>query len=94
MKTGVLWEVHRAEARNLMAYHDWDVPAVYSTVEQEFQAAMTGATLLDLSLSGRLEVHGADGLDLLHRLSTSDVLSTQPGQMISTVLTTDKGTHR
>lgn len=74
-----------------MAYHDWDVPAVYSTVEQEFQAAMTGATLLDLSLSGRLEVHGADGLDLLHRLCTSDLLSTQPGQIISTVLTTDKG---
>ena len=91
MKTGVLREVHRAEARDLMAYHDWEVPTVYSTVEQEFQAAMTGATLLDHSLSGRLEVHGADGLDLLHRLSTNDLLSTQPGQIVPTVLTTEKG---
>lgn len=91
MKTGVLREIHRAEARELMAYHDWEVPALYSSVDQEFQAATTGAVLLDHSLYGRLELTGADGLDLLHRLSTNDLLGMHPGQVVPTVLTTDKG---
>ncbi len=91
MKTGVLRELHRAEARELMAYHDWEVPAVYSSVDQEFQAATSGVALIDHSLFGRLEVNGVDGLDLLHRLSTNDLLSLQPGQVVPTVLTTDKG---
>jgi tRNA-modifying protein YgfZ len=91
MKTGVLREIHRAEARALMAYHDWEVPALYSSVDQEFQAATDGAALLDHSLFGRIEINGADGLDLLHRLSTNDILSMRPGQVIPTVLTSDKG---
>jgi tRNA-modifying protein YgfZ len=91
MKTGVLREIHRAEARALMAYHDWEVPALYSSVDQEFQAATNGAALLDHSLYGRIEINGADGLDLLHRLSTNDILSLRPGQIIPTVLTSDKG---
>ncbi len=74
-----------------MAYHDWEVPALYSSVDEEFQAATTGATLLDHSLFGRLELGGADGLELLHRLSTNDLLSMRPGQILPTVLTTDKG---
>lgn len=91
MKTGVLREIHRAEARELMAYHDWEVPALYTSVDQEFQAATSGAALLDHSLYGRLEISGADGLDLLQRLSTNDLASLRPGQVLPTVLTTDKG---
>src|SRR5512140_3774940 len=91
MKTGVLREIHHTEARELMAYHDWEVPAVYTSIDQEFQAATTGAALLDHSLYGRLELSGADGLDLLHRLSTNDLLTMRPGQVVPTVLTTDKG---
>jgi hypothetical protein len=74
-----------------MAYHDWEVPTVYSSVDQEFEAATAGAALIDHSLFGRFEVNGADGLDLLHRLSTNDLMALRPGQVVSTVLTTDKG---
>jgi tRNA-modifying protein YgfZ len=91
MKTGVLRELHRTEARELMAYHDWEVPAVYSSVDQEFQAATAGVALLDHSLFGRLEISGTDGLDLLHRLSTNNLLATGPGKVLPTILTTDKG---
>lgn len=91
MKTGVLRETHAASAREVMAYHDWEVPAVYSSVDQEFEAASTGVALLDHSLFGRLELVGADGLDLLHRLSTNDLLSMRPDQILPTILTTEKG---
>jgi tRNA-modifying protein YgfZ len=91
MKSGVLREIHRVEARSLMAYHDWEVPAVYTSVDQEFQAATNGAVLVDHSPFGRLEVHGHDGIDLLHRLSTNDLLSMPSGQILPTILTTDKG---
>jgi folate-binding protein YgfZ len=60
-------------------------------VDHEFEAASTGVSLLDHSLFGRLELVGADGLDLLHRLSTHDLLSMRPGQILPTVLTTEKG---
>jgi tRNA-modifying protein YgfZ len=91
MKTGVLREVHRTEAREISVYHDWEMPAVYSSVDQEFQAATTGTALVDHSFFGRLEVNGADGLDLLHRLSTNDLRSLRPGQVTLTAITTDKG---
>ncbi len=37
---------------------------------------------------GRLELTGRDRLDLLHRMSTNDLLKLKPGEGCSTVLTT------
>lgn len=69
----------------------WSVPASFGDVETEYDAAMHGCALADLSMSGRIEVTGNDRLDLLHRLSTNDLSGARAGEVRSTILLTDKG---
>ena len=56
-----------------------------------YHAAKCGAVVADVSDRGLLRMAGEDALDLLHRLSTQDLLTLQPGEGTATVLTTSKG---
>ena len=69
----------------------WELPRTYSDVVSEYLAGTAAAAVHDSSYMGRLKATGEDVLDLLHRLSTNDLLSLQPGQGAPTVLTTDRG---
>jgi len=69
----------------------WLVPMHYGSLEDEYKALSGLAGILDRSYLGKLRVTGKDGVDLLNRLSTNDLLSLQPGQLRPTVLTTEKG---
>ena len=51
----------------------WTTARVYTSVEAEYEAATRRAGLVDRSPAGRLELTGADGLDLLNRLTTNDL---------------------
>jgi hypothetical protein len=62
-----------------------------SHIRSEFDAARTRAAIVVPAPVGRIEVTGADGLDLLHRMSTNDLAAGTVGQVITTVFTTDKG---
>ena len=69
----------------------WELPRAYSEVATEHRAALEGAVVHDSSYAGRVRATGEDVLDLLHRLSTNDVLSIEAGRGAPTVLTTDRG---
>ena len=56
-----------------------------------YHAAKHAAVVADVSDRGLLRMVGEDALDLLHRLSTQDLLALQPGEGTATVLTTSKG---
>lgn len=64
---------------------------VEEQIEREIESAVRDRALIEFPLFGRIEVRGADRLDLLHRLSTNNLLSAKPGNIIPTVFTTDKG---
>ena len=66
-------------------------PAVYSDATAEFRAATETAAIHENSQIGRLNATGADGLDLINRLSTNKVIDLEPGQGAPTILTTDRG---
>jgi len=57
----------------------------------ELQAALSNFVLADRSNLTRLRATGPDYLDLLHRLSTGDVVGLTAGQGRPTILTTPKG---
>jgi folate-binding protein YgfZ len=57
----------------------------------EREAALREVALIEFPLFGCIEVRGADRLDLLHRLSTNNLLAAKRGEVIPTVFTTDKG---
>ena len=52
---------------------------------------MNETATFDMTHFGRLIVSGSDAIDLLNRLSTNDLEQLQPGQGMSSVLTTNKG---
>ena len=58
--------------------------------DAQFLAATEGAAFCN-SDAGRLKAVGADGLDLLNRMSTNAVVDLQPGEGAPTILTTDRG---
>ena len=69
----------------------WELPRTFGNALEEYRAARQGAALVDRSASGRLRITGADGLDLLNRLSTNKLIDLTAGEGASTVLTTNKG---
>ncbi|MCH8280545.1 MAG: aminomethyltransferase family protein [Chloroflexi bacterium] len=75
----------------LLESDGWELPAAYTDVAAEYSAVTTGAGLYDASHWGRLKATGADGLDLLNRLSTNKVVDLAPGEAAPTILTTDRG---
>lgn len=86
--------LHSISEGSGVTFHErfgWELPAAFFDVLSEYQAATTGAALHDVSYMGRLKATGADGLDLLNRLSTNNVVDLEPGQGAPTVLTTDRG---
>jgi aminomethyltransferase len=57
----------------------------------DYQAALTGAALIDEPNAGRILMHGRDRAALLQRLTTNDIERLRPGHGLTTVLTTPIG---
>jgi glycine cleavage system aminomethyltransferase T len=91
LRRSALHPVAAATGAAFQERHGWNIATVYSTVEEEYLALTTAAGVHDASYTGRLRAIGADGLDLLNRLSTNKVLDLQPGQGAPTILTTARG---
>ena len=63
-----------------------------TTDSEQRDALLTGAGVLDRTASStRIEHRGADALDLLHRLTTNDLLSMADGDARQTVFCSEKG---
>ena len=67
------------------------IPAVYSSVREEYAAATQGVGVIDRSHTGRLKASGDDALDLLNRLSTNKLDDLAIDAVMGAVLTTNKG---
>ncbi len=61
------------------------------SLEAAYQAAQDGVLAVKHDRPGVLVVHGADRLDLLHRMSTNELASLAPGEQRQTVFTDPVG---
>ncbi len=91
MKRSPLYELTERLGAVFGPYDGWQLPRRFQSLAQEYDALRQGTVLTDRSHVGRLRLTGKDALDLLHRLSTNDLLSLEPGRARGTVLTTGKG---
>jgi folate-binding protein YgfZ len=66
-------------------------PLHFGAPADELRASLERSVLADGSQLARLAASGPDYLGLLHRLSTGDVATLEPGQGRITILTTPKG---
>ncbi len=67
------------------------IPLHYGDQQREYQAALRDAVVMDRSHEGRFEVAGRDRLDLMHRISTNDLLSLAEGEGRPTLFTNANG---
>jgi len=91
MRKSLLNDIHETEAKEFRSYCEWEMPAIYTSPEHEYDAAIRSVALTDRSYFGRIVASGRDRLDLLHRMSTNDLLRPGPDEISSTVFTTEKG---
>ncbi len=63
------------------------IPLHFGNVESEYTVANQHAVLMDRSHEGRLRITGASRFDILHRISTNDLLNMAPGEGRGTVFT-------
>ena len=88
---GRLHAEHVASGARLEAVDGWLVPFDFGDVEAEYAALRHSASLLDLSLRGRLRLSGPDRATFLHNMVTNDVLALRPRQGCNAVKLTLQG---
>jgi aminomethyltransferase len=73
MKQMVLHEKHLQLKGKFSDFQGWQVPQVYTDVQDEYHAVRTTAGLFDISFLGRIEISGTDAAALLERTFTRNV---------------------
>ncbi len=73
MKRTSLGALHEARGAHWMEHCGWEIPACYSSLEEEYQALQEGVGLLDLSHRGKLRITGRDRRTWLHGQITQNV---------------------
>src|SRR5258706_10750845 len=63
------------------------IPLDFGNIKAEYQAALENVVIMDRSHERRLETHGRDRFNLIHRISTNDVLNMASGQGRPTIFT-------
>ena len=91
MQSSMLMEAQVAAGGSTGEYGGWRVPVDFGDPEGEFAASRESAGVFDGSMFGRIVVTGHERLDLLHRLSTNDLLGAEVGSVLPTLFLTDKG---
>jgi folate-binding protein YgfZ len=91
MRELYLKDIHAAAGAHFTEIQGCRIPADYGDVGGELRAINNTVALLDRSYLGKLVLRGRDGLDLLNRISTNDVLHLTAGSVLDTVFATPKG---
>lgn len=91
MKRTPLWALHDARGAHWMEYCGWEVPALYSRLEDEYQALQEGCGLVDLSFRGKMRITGRDRRTWLHGQVTQDINSLPEGRTAYAVVLTAQG---
>lgn len=91
MKRSPLAALHLARGARMMEFEGWEVPAVYSSVEQEYQALQEGVGLIDRSYRGKIRIQGEDRAPWLQGLITQDVVRLPEGSGAEAALLNAQG---
>ncbi len=81
---------HRLGAR-FAVYRGFECPAVYTTIDEEYDAVRHGCGLVDRSWTTRFEMLGEDRLRFLNGLVTCEVKDLEPGHGVMGFMTDVKG---
>jgi folate-binding protein YgfZ len=66
---------------------DDGIPLHYGELRAEYHAALENEVIMDRSHESRIEISGRDRFNLLHRISTNDLMNMSPGEGRPTIFT-------
>ena len=92
MKQTILHPAHEAVHAKMAEFQGWQVPQVFTAVQDEYQAVRAAAGLFDIGFLGRLEVRGPGAEALLQDLCTIDITKLPEGSCRYGLLCNTSGT--
>lgn len=91
MKQTALGALHAARGAQMREYQGWEIPAVYSSLRQEYEALQEGVGLIDLSWRVRLLISGRDRRSWLHGQVTQEINGLEEGRGAYAAILTPQG---
>lgn len=91
MKRTPLWALHNARGARWMEYCGWEVPGLFSRLEDEYLALQEGCGLVDLSFRGKMRITGRDRRTWLHGQVTQDINGLEDGRVAYATVLTPQG---
>ena len=86
-----LFELTKSSGATFMQSGDWELPRFYSGIPEEYESALSGVVVRDVSPRSRLRFSGDDHLDFLQRMTTNDFSGAPPGAGFRAVFTDSRG---
>jgi folate-binding protein YgfZ len=86
-----LHQLHKKSGARFFQHNGWTMPHDYGNYITELQAAYNYLGMVDRSYLGKITVSGPDALDLLHRISTNDLMPLSIAPVCDTTFITPKG---
>lgn len=82
---------HLALGAKMAEFAGFNMPIVYSSIQEEHQAVRNRAGVFDVSHMGEFVLKGAEALPLIQRLTSNDVSKLTDGKAQYSCLTNEKG---
>lgn len=86
-----LYRTHRGLGAKMAPFHGWEMPIQYSSIIEESRTVRENAGLFDVSHMGQIEVRGEHAMELIQRLTPTDLASLEEGRARYTVLLNENG---
>lgn len=84
-------DYHLQQGAQIKQYGSWDMPAWYTTFEEEYNAIRNNIGIVDMSCMTKIKITGVKALEWLDKMLTGNILSLSDGKSIYTCFCDDNG---
>jgi aminomethyltransferase len=91
MNHTALYERHRQLGAKLTDFHGWDMPLYYTSILEEHRAVRQVFGIFDISHMGQALVTGPDAVEMLNRLTVSEIGQVGEGRACYTLMLNETG---
>lgn len=91
MKQLPLHDLHLQAGAEFTEYGDWNIPKIFTTTKDEYDAASGGLAVYDMSYRGKLRLGGKECLKFMQGMLSNDVLKLENGKGTYATLLNVKG---
>jgi aminomethyltransferase len=91
MHRTALYSYHVEHKANMVDFAGWEMPILYSSIQDEHKQVRTSGGMFDVSHMGRVKMSGRHARKFLERLCTRKISDMQPGQCRYSLMCNEQG---